>query len=93
MRGDGIAARVISIPCLEEFAACDAAARERLLPAGVPRLFVEAGPGATWGRWMADGDAFHGIERFGASAPGGTVAEQLGLTAHAVAARARALLD
>ncbi|MBZ0268726.1 transketolase, partial [bacterium] len=81
-----------SIPCLEEFATCDAAAREGLLPPGVPRLFVEAGPGATWSRWMADGDAFHGIDRFGASAPGATVADGLGLNVTAVAASARVLL-
>lgn len=92
LEAEGIPALVVSIPCLEELAGMSAAARERLLPSGVPRLFVEAGPGFTWGRWMKDGDAFHGIARFGASAPGAEVARELGLDPDVVAAKARSLL-
>lgn len=84
--------QVVSVPCLEEFALQPAEARDRLLPPGVPRLFVEAGTGATWGEWMQTGDAFHGIRRFGASAPGAEVARHLGLSADAVVERVRGLL-
>lgn len=89
---EGIATQVVSVPCLEEFAAASDDRRESLLPPGVPRLFVEAGTGASWGEWMANGDAFHGIRRFGASAPGGVVAQKLGLDPVVVAERARELL-
>jgi transketolase len=92
LASDGVEARVVSVPCLETFAEAEPADREALLPPGVPRLFVEAGPGATWGEWMAPGDAFHGLRRFGASAPGAEVAERLGLSVEEVCRKARALL-
>ncbi len=92
LEADGVAVQVVSVPCLEEFAEAPAADRDRLLPPGVPRLFVEAGTGATWGEWQGTGDRFHGIRRFGASAPGAEVAARLGLTPEAVAESARAVL-
>jgi transketolase len=89
---EGIEARVVSIPCLETLEAAGTAARDALLPKGVPRLFVEAGTGASWGRLLAAGDAFHGVHRFGASAPGAKVAEHLGLRPDEVCRIARALV-
>jgi transketolase len=53
---------------------------------------VEAGTGYTWKRWMTDRDAFAGLHRFGASAPGKVVAEKLGLNPDEIANRARALV-
>jgi transketolase len=88
----GIAARVVSIPCQETFADASPAERDALLPPGVPRLFVELGSAATWRRWVGTGDDVYGLARFGASAPGKVVAEKLGFTAEEVARRARALL-
>jgi transketolase len=76
---EGLAARVVSMPCLETFAGVAGEERERILPAAVPRLFVEAGTGLSFAPWMRPGDAFHGIRRFGASAPGAEVASKLGL--------------
>jgi transketolase len=81
LRAEGIAARVVSLPCLETFAGAAGEERERILPAALPRLFVEAGTGLSFAPWMRSGDAFHGIRRFGASAPGAEVASQLGLVA------------
>ena len=63
-----------------------------MLPAGIPRLFVEAGTGLSWGPWMQGTDAFHGIRRFGASAPGAEVARRLGMNPDEVAGAARRLL-
>jgi transketolase len=57
------------------------------------RLSVEAGIGLGWERWLGDRGECVSIERFGASAPGGTVLEQLGFGVDAVAARAAALLE
>jgi transketolase len=87
---DGIATRAVSMPSWELFAAQDDAYRESVLPAGVPKVSVEAGVAQGWERWV---DASVSIERFGASAPGATVLRELGITPDAVAARARDLLD
>jgi len=85
----GIAARVVSLPSWELFDAQDAAYRESVLPVNVPSVSVEAGVTFGWERYV---DAAVGIDRFGASAPGGTVLERLGITPQAVADRARELL-
>jgi len=88
----GVSVRVVSVPCLEELALASADSVERLLPETLPRLFLEAGTGWTWGEWMRKGDGFHGIRRFGASAPGSEVAKRLGMDPDGVARHARAVL-
>ncbi|MCA9753102.1 MAG: transketolase, partial [Gemmatimonadetes bacterium] len=89
---EGVPARVVSVPCVEQLREAPAPDVDRLLLPDVPRLVVEAATGYTWGEWVRPGDGFHGIRRFGASAPGAVVAEKLGLSAEAVAAAARNLL-
>jgi transketolase len=88
----GVGARVVSVPCLEMLAAADPADMDRLLPPGLPRLVVEAGTGLSWGAWLRPGDAFHGLHRFGASAPGAEVAARLGLDPEVVAQLACSLI-
>jgi transketolase len=87
---EGICARVISMPSWDLFAAQDATYREALLPAGVPRVSVEAASSFGWERYA---DASVSIDRFGASAPGPTVMAELGITTDQVVAHVRALLD
>jgi transketolase len=89
LRGEGRAVRVVSLPSWERFEAQDAAYRDAVLPAGVPTVSVEAGVTTGWQRYA---QASVGIDRFGASAPGGTVLRELGITADAVATAARSLL-
>jgi len=89
LRGDGIRARVVSLPSWELFAEQDEAYRSAVLPAAVPTLAVEAASPFGWERYA---DAVVGIDRFGASAPGPTVLEHLGFTPENVADRARRLL-
>ena len=86
---EGRSVRVVSLPCWSRFDAQDAAYRESVLPAGVPTVSVEAGVTIGWDRYA---DATVGIDRFGASAPGGVVMEELGITADHVAEVARGLL-
>jgi transketolase len=87
-------ARVVSMPCWELFAEQSDDYREEVLPASVgARLSVEAGIGLGWERWLGDRGECVSIERFGASAPGGTVLEKLGFGVDAVASRAAALLE
>ena len=91
---EGVAARVVSMPCWELFAAQTAEYQESVLPPSVEvRLAVEAGVGLGWERWVGDAGGVVSIERFGASAPGPTVLAQLGYTPESIAGRARALLE
>jgi transketolase len=89
LRSEGIAVRVVSMPCWERFAARTAAERTSVLPAGVPTLAVEAGATFGWDRYADD---VIGIDRFGASAPGGVALTEFGFTSEHVADRARALV-
>jgi transketolase len=60
-----------------------------VLPAGAPRLAVEAGTTFGWERWADD---TIGIDTFGASAPGAIALERFGFTVDAVVTRATALV-
>lgn len=85
----GIKARVVSLPSWELFDEQDLEYQQSVLPVNVPKVAVEAGVTFGWERYV---DAAVGIDRFGASAPGGEVLEQLGITPQNVAERARQLL-
>jgi transketolase len=85
LRDRGIAARVVSMPSLELFAAQPAAYRSAVLADGVPVVSVEAGVPQGWAELAT---ASVSIERFGASAPGDRVLAELGITAERVAALA-----
>jgi transketolase len=89
----GIAARVVSLPSWELFAAQPAAYRDEVLPPGIPRLAVEAGVSLGWCRWVGERGAVIGLDRFGASAPGKVVAAKLGFTVEAVVERALAVIE
>ena len=84
----GIEARVVSMPSWELFAEQSDDYRRRVLPPMVPRLAVEAGVTLGWRDIVGDSGAVIGIDRFGASAPGGVVVEKFGLTVEAVAKKA-----
>jgi transketolase len=93
LAGEGVAVRVVSMPCVELFEAQAADYRESVIPREVPaRLAVEAGVSQSWWKWVGDRGEVLGVDRFGASAPGSTVLEKFGFTAESIAARARALL-
>jgi transketolase len=89
LSGAGIPTRVVSMPCWELFEEQDEAYRDSVLAGDVPKLAVEAAASYGWDRWA---DESVSIDRFGASAPGKIVLENLGFTADNVAARARALV-
>jgi transketolase len=89
---EGIHARVVSFPSWKIFEEQSAEYKASVLPAGVPRLTVEAGSTQGWWKYAGlDGDVI-GLDRFGASAPGARVLSELGFSAENVAARARALV-
>jgi transketolase len=91
---DGIAARVVSMPCLERFAEQAPAYRDDVLPPAVTaRVAVEAGVPHLWWRYVGSRGEVVGLDRFGESAPAGALFEYFGFTPEAVAAAARATLQ
>lgn len=90
----GVGARVVSMPSWELFDRASKNYKEKVLPEKVTaRVAVEAGISMGWERYVGDRGAVIGINKFGASAPGGTVMQKYGMTASAVAAKAMALLN
>jgi transketolase len=90
LAGEGIAARVVSMPSVEWFRQQDASYQEEVLPAAVrARVSVEAGITPPWKAIVGDAGESVGIDRYGASAPGPVLYAEFGITAEAVAAAAR----
>jgi transketolase len=93
LQADGIKARAVSMPSWELFEAQEQSYRDAVLPPGVhARLAVEAGVRQGWERWVGDHGSGVGVNRYGASAPGGLVLEKYGFTVDNVIAKAKALL-
>ena len=89
----GIAARVVSMPCVEVFAAQDAAYQASVLPHDLrARVAVEAGHPDTWFKYVGLDGAVVGIDRFGLSAPGSQALEAMGMTTDRVVAQALAVM-
>ena len=90
----GTRVRVVSMPCIELFEAQTQEYRDSVLPpATTARLAVEPGASMSWWKWVGTAGDVLGIDRFGASAPGSKVLEELGFTAEGIFERARALLE
>ncbi len=98
LQAEGIGTRVVSMPCMELFAAQDDAERRKVLPGGPVRVAIEAGTRDSWDRWLfgergkskkAD---FVGMTGFGASAPADRLYQEFGITAQATADKVKALL-
>jgi transketolase len=94
LAGEGAKVRVVAMPCVELFEAQPSAYRDEVLPPEVrKRLAVEPGASMSWWKWVSSGGDVLGLDRFGASAPGTRVLEELGFSAAGIAERARALLQ
>jgi transketolase len=90
LQAEGIAARVVSVPCREWFDAQDDAYRAQVLPPGVrARVSVEAAVAQGWRELVGDAGRIVSLEHFGASASYQRLYEEFGLTAANVAAAAR----
>ncbi|MFT6816440.1 MAG: transketolase [Myxococcota bacterium] len=92
LQGTGIAARVVSLPCRERFLELPRSARSAVLPAGIPRVSLEAGTTMGWHRVVGDTGLTLGIDTFGHSSPANIIAEKLGFTGSHVAATVRDFL-
>jgi transketolase len=93
LSAEGKKVRVVSMPCVELFDEQSDAYKEQVLPAAVrKRIVVEAAEAFGWHRFIGlDGDSVT-MNRFGASAPGGTCMEKFGFTVENVVAKSKALL-
>jgi transketolase len=90
LQAEGIAARVVSMPCVEWFNKQDAAYRESVLPAAVKaRVSVEAGLALGWKEFVGDAGRSVSLEHYGASADYKRLFQEFGITAEAVAAAAK----
>jgi transketolase len=93
LAAEGVAARVVSMPSWERFAAQEASYRDEVLPPAVrARVAVEAAAPFGWERWVGDAGRIVGMERFGASAPAEDLFEKFGFTPGHVADVAREVL-
>jgi len=86
----GVATRVVSMPCVEFFEAQDAEYRSAVLPPEVrARVAIEAGSAQGWHRYVGlDGEVV-GVEGFGASAPYKILMEKYGFTVDNVVEKAK----
>ena len=80
LKGEGTAARVVSMPCMEIFREQDRAYRDRVLTPGVKRVAIEAAAKAPWYEWVGLDGAVIGMDTFGASAPAEILFEKFGFS-------------
>ena len=90
LESQGVAARVVSMPCVEWFVHQDAAYKEQVLPRGVrARVSIEAGSPMGWRDIVGDAGVIIGIDHFGASADGKKLLTEFGFTPEHVVAAAK----
>ncbi len=93
MAGEGVQARVVSMPCTDLFDAQDADYREQVLPVAVTaRVAIEAGVTEGWWRYVGPQGRVVGLDRFGESAPAGELFEHFGFSTDNVVAVAKETL-
>src|SRR3954447_8230050 len=94
LEGEGVATRVVSMPCMENFDEQDESYRDEVLPPSVrARVAVEAAARLGWDRWIGPEGAFLGMKTFGESGPAKEVYEHFGITAGHAAEIARHVLN
>jgi len=93
LHAQGIAVRVVSMPCTERFDAQDAAWRDAVLPKGLPRVAIEAGTTAGWFKYVGLDGAVVGIDTYGESAPADVLFKHFDLTAEHVVQVVQQLLN
>jgi transketolase len=94
LTAEGIATRVVSLPCWDLFERQPQKYKDEVLPPSVSAcLAIEAAVPLGWERYVGTKGAVIGMTRFGASAPYKVLAEKFGFTAANVVQRAKELLD
>ena len=91
LAADGVAARVVSMPCTNLFDRQPAGYRDAVLPHGIARVAVEAGVTDCWRKYVGLDGGVVGIDTFGESAPGAALFKHFGFTVDNVLAVVRRL--
>ena len=92
LKEEGIAIRVVSMPSTDVFDAQSPAYKSDVLPAGRPRVAVEAGVTSGWFKYVGLEGAVVGLDQYGESAPAGVLFKHFGITAEAVALAVKKVL-
>ena len=90
---EGIAARVVSMPCTARFDRQTGAYREQVLPLRLPAVAVEAAQPDFWHKYVGREGAVIGISTFGESAPAQDLYRHFGITAERIVQQVRRLLQ
>jgi len=94
LAGEGISARVVSMPCREWFDEQDQAYRDSVIPPDVrARVSVEAGVSVGWRDLVGDAGRIISVNHYGASAAGSKLFEEFGFSGDTVADAARESLE
>lgn len=89
---EGVPTRVVSMPSRDLFEQQPESYRNEVLPPSIRRrIVIEAASPFGWDKYATDEGTILGIDRFGASAPGGTVMKEFGFTSAHVAEAAKKL--
>ncbi len=90
LKQEGIKARIVSMPSFELFDEQSEDYKKSVLPDGIrARVAVEAGSSFGWQKYTGLDGEIVALDRFGASAPGGILFKEFGLTGENVAAAAK----
>ena len=92
LAAQGIAVRVVSMPCTDVFDRQDAAYQASVLGKGVPRIAIEAGVTGLWYKYVGLEGAVVGIDTFGESAPASVLFKHFGFTVDNVVAKVKSTL-
>ena len=91
---EGVAVRVVSMPCMDTFTEADESYRDEVLPPSVTaRVAVEAASPLGWHRWIGLEGAFLGMTTFGESGPAKDVYEHFGITSEKLVELGRSVMD
>jgi transketolase len=94
LEDQGVATRLVSMPCMDRFAEQDRSYRDKVLPPETrARVAVEALSPLGWHRWAGDAGEVIGMTTFGASAPAKDLFGHFGFTPERVAETGRAVVD
>jgi transketolase len=81
---EGVAVRVLSVPCMEAFRRMPKGYRDEVLPPDIQaRVAIEAGISMGWHEWVGAQGHVLGMDNFGASAPAEVLFRKFGFTVEA----------
>ena len=92
LAGEGVHARVVSMPSTSVFDRQDQAYKDSVLTPGVKRVAIEAGVTDYWRKYVGLEGGVVGIDTFGESAPGGDVMKHFGFTVENVVKNVKSVL-